>query len=313
MPHKITFLVDDKVKDAAAVGMLVGWVKEQTGCETSVVQVNVDRWHKERMLGARWLSRVEIRTMGLGGQQSALAVSIEHIRQMAITDLKTFIESMHKGYVGYYGSWCGLCWHYGRNDAKHLMDGIGWERPEITECLLNQECRGGCCDEWQRLSAATNFAELENTPTMKHKTQEWVKLEAEYRGAVKALFKKLVLAQLDGSSILLLVGSCWETLYKLRISLYVTSVISQLYVCGVSLSDVEKPLTELPDFTIHTPGPDFKDGLIYDIKEVLDGKKEKSKCSGNGESDSKSADGRSGTQSVNGVEDTVAKACGGTS
>jgi hypothetical protein len=173
-------------------------------------------------------------------------VTIEHVMQLITTPWDRLKEAVEAGLVDFNGEWCAICRHIGMDRHK---------------CPVNPDCYGECCEEWQ--AAYTAFSWL-LTNKYEHKAL------VEYKERTKDLLGKLVMIQLGNPAALVLVSDCWEDVYKMRTSMYVSSILSKcVYVCGVSLSETEKAIAEMPNFTLHAPGADFKAGLLYDVKEAL--------------------------------------------
>ena len=272
MQDKVAFLVDERC-DLTTVGIITSWVHSNVvGVkEVLVIQANVQRWFRERVHPIVWLTKKEI--VGAShNSDEALQMSIEHIRQLIDAPWQQLEKAVGLKLVDFTGEWDSLC-HFSpvpkRGDA----------------CRLNPACYGDCCEEWQAAHAAFAVA-LDKKVDGSHSAV------VEFKLQTKRLFGKLAAVQTGDAPVLVLMGDCWETVYKMRTSMYVSALLNRgVYVCGVSLSETEKALTELPNFTVHAPGLDFKDGLLYDIKEALEretGGKEKNRVyTGDGQKDSK--------------------------
>lgn len=257
MENKIAFLVDDRC-DRTSAGLIINWVhnKLKGTAEVKAIYANVHRWFYENVYSVCWLTPSQI-IDETGTQESALQISIEHIRQLCVTPWPRLRAAIKAGAVGFDGKWCGLCVYHKAGEVESI------------DCVLNSRCRGDCCEEWQVASAALGSALQHHVHPKRFKQEQYA--AREFEKAVAVLFAELVAAQLGGAEILMLVSDCWEELYKMRTSIYIAAAMGkyQPYVCGVSLSEIEVPLSELPNFTVHAPGVDFKGGLLFDIDRVL--------------------------------------------
>ena len=249
MRGDIAFLIDNRCNKTAA-GMVVGWVGNNDAIDFSiskVVYANVHRWFRDRVYPIQWMTKKEI--VGVSKSlDTALMASIEHVMQLFVAPWDQLEKAVQGEVIGFTGEWCSLCYHkpVPQRDYK---------------CCLEPGCYGDCCVEWQ--TAYRSF--------------DWIMKNAynhskliEFKTNVKALLGKVIRVQLGDPSALVLVSDCWEDVYKMRTSAYVSSILNEeLYVCGVSLSETDKVLTEMPNFTLHAPGPDLKGSLVYDLSEAV--------------------------------------------
>jgi len=65
--------------------------------------------------------------------------------------------------------------------------------------------------------------------------------------------------------VVVLVSNSWEKLIEAKRN---CTHNADIYVCGVCLGQVPEPLTQLPNFTIHSGG-DIFGGLLYDVETAL--------------------------------------------